>query len=211
MASTYSNSNKNRRGKVKSPENFLEALRSLGKGAVSEVKNQAKSALVTDIPESLGFNTSGQLKPNESLSLQDIQAAEERGRQDAESQFSARLQQVRQAERSRLMQEEASAKQQITAIREEIMKLAKSMGDFAQEVQVATMQAPVNPGIYHKNFYSHLKSVISTLRTKVESSKNWLAAANSRSKKQGFYWSQVGKSGTKYMLSSERYMVTSTG
>lgn len=211
MSATYSNKSRGNRSKVQSPENFLEALRSLGKSAVSEVKSQAKKAVTSDIPESFGLSASGQLHPNESLSLSDIRSAEDRGREEAESQFARRLHQQREADYSRLLKHEAEARQQITVIREEILKLAKSMGDFAQEVQVATMQAPVNPGLYHKNFYSHLKSVISTLRMKVESSKNWLAATNGRAKKQGFYWNQVGKSGTKYMLSSERYMVTSTG
>jgi len=196
---------------VQSPENFLEALRSLGKSAVSEVTTQTKKAVFSDVPESFGITTSGTLNPNESLNMDQVKDAERNGYRQAESEFASRLHQMREQEHSRLLQAEAASKQQIQSVLMEIRQLAKSMGDFSQEVQVAVAQAPVNPGIYHKNFFAHLKTVIASLRIKVESSSNWLAAANNRAGKKGFYWSQVSKSGTKYMLSSERYMVTSTG
>jgi len=212
MATTYSNTPKSgNRTKVQSPENFLEALRSLGSGAVSDFKTQAKAAITQDIPESFGISTSGTLSPNESLPISQMQRAEERGYSQAESEFTQRLSQMRQEERQQLIRSEREAKQQIDSIRQEIRSLVKTMGDFAQEIQVATMQTTVNPGVYHKNFYIHLKTIIVALRQKAESSKNWLAASNHRAKKKGFYWSQVKSSGTKYMLSSERYMVTSTG
>jgi len=211
MATTYSNNKSANRQRAQSPENFLEALRGLGKSAVTEVKSQTKKAVFSDIPESLGLTASGTLNPNESLNMDQVREAQERGYNEAESEFSARLHQMRQAEYSKLLQAESASKQQIQSILVEIRQLAKSMGELAQEVQVATIQAPVNPGVYHKNFFAHLKVIITSLRIKADSSKNWLAAANHRAGKKGYYWSQVSSSGTKYMLSSERYMVTSTG
>jgi hypothetical protein len=212
MAATYSNSSKaNRRKPVQSPENFLEALRGLGKSTVDEVTSQAKRVVQADIPESFGLAPSGTLNPNESLNLDQFKQGQESGYQQAESEFSGRLHQMREQEHSRLLQAEAASKQQIQSVLAEIRQLAKSMGDFSQEVQVAVAQAPVNPGIYHKNFFDHLRSVIASLRKKVDSSNSWLAATNGRAGKKGYYWNQVGSSGTKYMLSSERYMVTSTG
>jgi hypothetical protein len=212
MAATYSNTSKSpNRQRVQSPENFLEALRSLGKSTISEVTTQAKKAIFTDVPESFGLTSTGTLKPNESVNLDQMNQAQERGYREAESEFSSRLHLMRQEEHSRLLQAETASKQQIQSILVEIRELAKSMGDFSQEVQIAAAQIPVKPGLYHKNFYAHLKSVIAALRQKVDSSRNWLAAANGRAGKRGYYWSQVTTSGSKYMLSSERYMVTSTG
>jgi hypothetical protein len=190
----------------------LEALRGLGQSVSDEVISQTKSAVTQDIPESFGAKPStGTLQPNESFSLNDLRSAKETGYRQAESEFSQRLGEMRRMEYGKLLREESEAKKQIQGIRDEIANLAKSMGDFAQEVQIATMQAPANPGIYHKNFYAHLRSVIRALRARVESSKDWLSATNSRTQKRNFYWSQVKSSGTKFMLSSERYMVTSTG
>ena len=192
-------------------DNFLEALRDLSKGVVDDARTQLHQAVTSDVRSSFGLDSSGTLNPNEQVSINQLQKAEAQGEEQAENRFSSRIEQMRSEERSRLLREEAASRSQIDSIRNEILSLAKSMGDFAQEVQMAAMQAPANPGIYHKGFFAHLKSVISLLRQRVDSSKNWLASANSRANKRGHYWGQVQKSGTKYMLSSERYMVTSTG
>jgi len=178
-------------------DNFLEALRDLGKGVVDEVKTQAKQIVASDLPESFGISGSGVLNPNESVSLSQLQSAESRGEQQAESRFRQQLAELQR-------QQEAFASRQTAEIRQQILALK-------QEVQKATAQIPSRPGIYHKNFFIHLREVIMTLRKRVESSRNWLATANARAGKRGFYWGQVSKSGTKYMLSSERYMVMSTG
>jgi hypothetical protein len=190
----------------------LEALKGLGQGTFSDIKDNVKQAVISDIPESFGLTgTDKTIKPNESFSLSDIKKAEESGFKRAEKSFDSRLNQIRDDERRKLIKDESIAKEEITAIRMEIQKLAKSVGSFVQEVEIAASQAPAAPGIYHKHFFAHLKIVITTLRQRVDSSRNWLSTYNSRSKKKSFYWNQVGKSGTKFMLSSERYMVTSTG
>ncbi len=186
------------------PVNFLEALRDLGQGVTSEAKVQIKNIVTDDIPESFGFPTSGTLHPNESFSPHKKEAYEN-------SYTSSRLMQVKEEEQAQLRRNEAQLREQITSLQQEIRKLASSMGEFAQEVQAATSQAVINPGIYHKNFFHQLRSVIVTMQKRVNESKHWLAECNSRGKKKSYYWSNVQKSGTSYMLSSERYMVTSTG
>ncbi|HBC72649.1 MAG: hypothetical protein UX91_C0005G0030 [Candidatus Amesbacteria bacterium GW2011_GWB1_47_19] len=190
-------------------DNFLEALRDLGKDFASDATTQVKQAFSADLPQSFGL--SGTLNPNESLSLSQIEQAENRGKQQAEAAFTRQLEGLRQQQETYSRQKQAEIRQQIQLLKQEILAFAKTAGDFASEVQKATSQMPSSPGVYHKNFYIHLKSVISGLRQKVESSRQWLAAANTRASKRGYYWGQVGKSGAKYMLSSERYMVTSTG
>jgi len=210
MATSYSNSSKPK-NQVQTSENFLEALRGLGRSVVTEVKTQAQKAVATDVPQSFGLGGSGTLNPNESFSLSQLDHAEKKGEQKAEAKFNQQLIQMQEQERARLIRSEAAAKEQIKALQEEIRSFAQSVGEFAQEVQIAASQAPVNPGVYHKNFFLHLRSLIQSLRQRVESSRDWLHATNTRGKKQNFYWGQVKKSGTKFMLSSERYMVTSTG
>jgi hypothetical protein len=199
----------------RAPNNFLEALRELGQDTVSEAKIQVKKIVTSDIPQSLGISGSGTLKPNESVSMEQIRqaemAGEARGESKAQAQFNRRMAEVHEEERRFLQQRETQNKQQILSIQQEIKLMARTVGEFNREVEIATTRAVVNPGVYHKNFFEHLRVFIATMRQRVESSKHWLATSNSRAKKQGFYWGQVKKSGTKYMLSSERYMVTSTG
>lgn len=189
-----------------SPTNFLEALSGLSKGVGEEAKIQVTQAITQDIPQSLGF--SGTLKPNESFSVSDIEAAEKRGEQKATARFSNHLEQDRLV----FLRSENEKNAQIGQILTEISQIAKSLGDMGKEVQIATMQAPVNPGVYHRNFFSQLRSFITDLKVKVAESRHWLATANARASKQkGYFWGQAQKSGTKFLLSQERYMVTTTG
>lgn len=102
-------------------------------------------------------------------------------------------------------------KLQIQSIQEELKKLAASTQNLATEIQSAVMQSPVNPGVYHVGFFEKLRLTIIAIKKRVEESASWLHTLNSKSKKQGYYWSQVGKSGSKYLLSQERYMQTSAG
>ncbi len=188
------------------PQNFIEALTGLSKRTGEEAKVQVTKVFAEDIPQALGF--SGTLNPNESLSLADVEAAERRGEQRASRRFSNRLEQ----ERLVFLRSEDDKQGQIQSILAEIAQLAKSVGELGKEVQIATMQAPVNPGIYHKNFFAQLRGFIADIKRRVAESKHWLAITNSRaSKRQGYFWGQAQKSGTKFLLSQERYMATTTG
>lgn len=193
---------------ARQPDSFLEALRGLSQDTASEAKIQIQKAVTEDIPQMFGLKGSGDLKAGQQFSLADLEQAEKQGEKKAERRFENRLTQ----ERTIFIQAEAQTKQQIITIQEEIKMMAKSVGDLGKEVQLATMQSVVNPGTYHRNFFETLKSLIKNLRMKVTESRNWLAQSNARAgKRKGFYWNQAQKSGTKFMLSSERYMVTTTG
>ncbi|HJZ05102.1 hypothetical protein A2634_04405 [Candidatus Amesbacteria bacterium RIFCSPHIGHO2_01_FULL_48_32] len=200
------------KSKRPAPVNFLEALRDLGSDLKSEAKIQVKKIVISDLPEAIGLTpASGTLQPNEQISVAQLQQAENQGEKKAEARFQMRLQQIKAEEQSYRQRQETQIRQTIQAIQSEIKSLVKSAGGLAHEVEIAASQAPANPGVYHVTFFHQLKALIVTLRRKVEDSRHWLATTNSRAQKRSYYWGQVGKSGTKYMLSSERYMVTSTG
>ncbi|MBI2008467.1 hypothetical protein HYS82_02315, partial [Candidatus Amesbacteria bacterium] len=185
--------------------------RELGGDFKTEAKIQVQKIIAQDVPESFGISPSGTLKPNESVSVADLAQAEAQGEAKAESKFNARLQHIKEEERAYYLRLESQNKQHIEAVLAEIKVLAKSTGTLASQVEIAASLAPANPGIYHKNFFDQLLSFISILRQKVQDSSHWLSATNSRASRKSYYWGQVASSGTKYMLSSERYMVTSTG
>ncbi|KKU82464.1 MAG: hypothetical protein UY11_C0047G0012, partial [Candidatus Amesbacteria bacterium GW2011_GWC2_47_8] len=156
-----SSSQRSVRRPVRAPDSFLEALQELGKGVVSEAKIQVQNVVTQDIPQSFGF--SGDLHPDQPVSVESLHKTEVR--------FNNRLQQ----ERLLYLRSETETKQQITAILQEIQSLAKSTGQMAHEVQIATMQAVVNPGVYHRNFFEQLRSFIKAIRAKVTESRHWLA------------------------------------
>ncbi|MBU1127261.1 hypothetical protein KKF11_02855 [Patescibacteria group bacterium] len=107
-------------------------------------------------------------------------------------------------------EDDLKVKQEISTVREELGKLIKSISLLQKETQKTVAQEIVDPGIYHQNFLQLLKQTIIFLRARVEESTNWLSALNKRSKKQGHYWAQAKKSGTKYTLSGERSSATQT-
>jgi len=118
---------------------------------------------------------------------------------------------LKQQEKIIWTRQEQETRLQVATILEELKKLAKSVKQLDQEVEVATAQVPVEPGIYHLSFFEKLRQTIILFRKRVEESVNWLAAFNQRAKKRNHYWGQFKKSGTKFLLSQERYMSTQAG
>jgi len=125
--------------------------------------------------------------------------------------FQEEFQQVRPVEKLVFNQADQEIKLQVTATQEELKKLALSTQNLAKEVETAAVQTPVNPGIYHLNFFERLRQKIILLKKKIDESATWLGEFNQRSAKRNYYWAQVKKSGTKFMLSQERYMATQAG
>ena len=101
---------------------------------------------------------------------------------------------------------------EIKTLQEELKKLVHETGDLSREIKKATIQTIIEPGVYHLNFLGRLLDLVRLLRKRVQESQTWLFEWNSYcKKKRNYYWSQVQKSGTKFMLSSERYMATQAG
>jgi hypothetical protein len=106
---------------------------------------------------------------------------------------------------------EEEIKAEIVKIQQELKKLAKELAQMDQGAQKAAEEELVNPGTYHLAFFEKLRSFLLQLRKKVAESENWLAISSQRKRRQNYYWKGVNKSGTKFMLSQERYMSTQAG
>lgn len=188
-------------------DNFLEKLRELGEDLGDSVAQDVIEGIPSTAADQIfDRKKSGTLRPNEALSLDEIKEREQFRRPLSREFF-----RVRQEERLVFKQEEQKTRLQIKAIQEELKKLAESTKDLAKEVEIASKLEPVEPGVYHLNFFERLKQAIIIFRKNIEDSANWLTLFNQRAKKRGYYWSQVRKSGTKFMLSAERYTATQAG
>jgi len=108
-------------------------------------------------------------------------------------------------------QTQQEVKLQISALQVELKKLAVSTQKLTREVAVAVVEPPVNPGTYHVNFLEKLRGWLILLKKRIDASATWLSEFNQRSKKKNYYWNQAQKSGTKFMLSQERYMTNQAG
>lgn len=76
--------------------------------------------------------------------------------------------------------------------------------------EISMEQAPKNLGVYHKNFFDWMLTMIRQAKQKVEDSAAWLSASKGKSNKKG-YWGMFKKHGTSFGLSNERAVATQVG
>lgn len=188
--------NKKKIGKDK----FLEALRNLGE--------ETLGSLTHDVVGGVAETAINQLRGKQT---EEVDQLAQRAPEKQDYQFSQEFLDIRRQEQLIWSQEQEKTKLQIAAVLQEIKKLIAAAKNLTQEIEVAAQQVPVEPGSYHLSFFEKLKQTLILLRKKVENAATWLAAFNQRAKKRNYYWAQVRKSGTKFMLSQERYMATQAG
>lgn len=176
-------------------DNILETVRSLG-GNVKKSAQDAATQIATD-------------------ALQDIISGRTTHRHES------RMEEPRERVQPRISNKEliqpliqkdvVETKQKLEAIRQELKALAKSIQGLSSDIQTAVMDMPVEPGVYHMNFFEQLKIMLGHLREQVDDSRTWLAAWSANVKKKRGYWGMYKKHGTTFGLSSERTLATQAG
>lgn len=195
-------SSKQKSKKTARPANFIETLKGFGSPVKQQVKDLAFGASTSSHP------SSGELNPEAPFNFNDYLKSKEN-----QIEFREQQKYQRRFEEERLVfhHKQEEAKVQIKAVQEELKKLAEATQELSIEVKKTAFTAVVNPGTYHESFFDRLRSLIELARKKLVESKSWLQTFNHRTKKRSHYWQSVKKSGTKFMLSQERYMSTQVG
>lgn len=195
-------------------QNVLESLKDFGTGTASQTTDFLKNTSEDFLRELLGLNStnikrSGELSQGESVNMKDILNGKEK-------QISNEKKQVR-FERRLLNEESRISKQktqelkvELHALMQEIQKLAESTNALSEITQTATFSAPIEPGIYHINFFQNLLNFLRSFRQKIDLAATWLQGANKRAEKKN-YWSQYRKKGTSFLLNPESYSQRSAG
>ncbi len=195
----------------KSPysKNFLEAFKDQAKSATVGVGQAAMEQLAG---QNLQQNPQEQQqKPNfnfaEYLRLREKQVRQQE-RRLAEKQ--------RSAEVTIFHYREKQAQEQIKEIKTEIKSLTVHTGKLSTELREAEKavfgQIPdLKSGIYYLSFFERIKRLVKLAKKKITESQTWLQAFSARKQARSFYWGQVKKSGTKFMLSQERAVATQAG
>lgn len=188
-------------------DNILESLRGVG-GNVVKASADTASKIGTDVLASLfgSLPKSGEMKADQPIDFTpDLPA----GRQERQPlpQIGRRPDILRPPT---VNIQEINLKQQLDAVRAELKGIAESLKNLHQDVQKAISEVPVEPGIYHINFFARLKSFLKLLREQIDDSRTWLNLSMSRRKKMG-YWGMFKKHGTTFGLSSERSIATAAG
>jgi hypothetical protein len=185
--------------------NLVEVLRGFGSDTTKGLSEDFLGKIPKDIFEQFGLHPragSDNSRPSEQTFFEEREELQRRLRQGEVR---------RREERVVFTAKEQETKTKVAILLEEVKKLASSIQTLEQKVEVAAVQAPVEPGIYHINFFEKLISFIRSLSQKVEDASLWVASSNTKARKRSFYWGQVQKSGSKFMLSQERYMATQAG
>ena len=180
-------------------DNILESLRGVG-GNVVKTSADTATKISSDVLTSLfgALPKSGELKANEPIDI--------RTEQEAVPVVARRPDIL--SPRTDIA--ELNLKQQIEAVRMELKGLAESLKNLHTEVEKTINEVPVEPGIYHVNFFARLRSFLKILREQIDDSRSWMAVSNTRKKKMG-YWGMFKKHGTTFGLSSERSIATQAG
>lgn len=190
-------------------QQLLESLRGLGGGTVSSLTKDVGGEIGRDffrqllnLPEQ---KATGNLGPGETLEMADIFSGQIEQKQKLQKQLI--LERKMRAEEQRLSASKTQElRLQLSALTSEVSSLAKTTQGLSQEVKMASMQAPVEPGTYHVIFFEKLLSFIHDFRKNIEDASFWLAAYNARAKKRAHtFFGQVGISGAKRLLSAEDY------
>ena len=183
-------------------DSILESLRSLGSGVGKTVAKDVTGKIASDALSSLfgaPMKKQGELKPNAPVDMR-----------PERSPFPGFRRPEIHPRAPYVAREEPHLKEQIEAIRMELKAIAGSVKSLNSEMQRTIMEAPVDPGIYHKNFFERLRSILHLLREQIDDSRTWMSLYNGRKQKKG-YWNSYKKHGTSFGLSNERTMATQAG
>lgn len=195
-------------------QNVLESLKDLGTSSVNQTGDLLKSTSEDFFKELMGMEIpqpkrSGDIAPGESLDMKDAMsgAAEENRKLKAQISIERRLSADEKTLGERKMQE---LRVQLQAITIEIGKVAASTQNLAVETQVAMVEAPAVPGVYHVIFFEKLLTFLQSFRKKIDDVSVWLAASNRRAEKKN-YWAMYKKKGSSFLLSPDHYLQRSAG
>lgn len=195
--------------------NVLESLKDIGSGVTSSINTDLLGGISKDLLEQIlnrqspNKKASGDIHAGESLKFSDLLSGKHEENLKLRNQiaFERRLTQEEKVVSEKRSNE---LKVQLQALMQEVQYLAKTTQNLGEEVEVATMQAPSQPGIYHIIFFEKIIDFIRNFRKNIESASVWLQTSNKRAEKKN-YWAMYKKRGASFLLSGESYSQRSAG
>jgi len=189
----------------------------MDKAQKTKVQNATRRANVLESLKDFGQTpalsfakrTSGEIHVGETLNFSDLISEKHEENIKLKRQI-AWERKLAEEERTQSAKKTNELKVQLQALMQEILALAKSTQNLGGQVEIAAMQAPAQPGIYHLIFFEKLLEFITGFRKKIESASTWLEASNKRAEKKNF-WAMYKKKGSSFLLSGESYSQRSAG
>lgn len=202
--------------------NKLETIREIGntvKAPLKTVKSDTIKSFNNDLLSKMPGDfmdqlfgpqrSSSEITAGQSIEMKDVLAEKNKKQKKVEKQLHMERK-LRREEEVRVQQRSQELRVQLQAIMQEVIVVTENTTELAQELKIAAMQAPIEPGVYHIIFFTNLLDFLKSFRKKIESAHVWLHAANSRAAKKGWV-ANYKKSGAKYLLSGEHYLSRNAG
>lgn len=195
--------------------NVLESLKDIGGGVASSLNTDLLGGISKDLLEQIlnrknpNKKASGDIHAGESLEFSDLLSGKHEENLKLKNQiaFERRL----ATEEKEVSEKRTNElKVQLQALMQEVQYLAKTTQSLGEEVEVAVMQAPAQPGIYHLIFFEKIIEFIRNFRKNIDSASTWLQSSNKRAEKKNF-WAMYKKKGSSFLLSGESYSQRSAG
>ncbi|MFH1971269.1 MAG: DUF5660 family protein [Patescibacteria group bacterium] len=203
-------------GKNTKRVNVLESLKDVGNTAQKSIKEDLLKGTSEEFFKQLFGQKeekkyTGDIIPGETLELNEVYTGQREENEKLRKQIS--LERNLSSEQKNQSDKQLNELRiQLHALMQEIGELAKVTQNIGQDIEVASMQAPVNPGVYHLVFFEKLLEFIKTFRRKIENADVWLQSSNKRAQKKDFWGTFTSKKGgAKFLLSQEHYVTRSAG
>jgi len=193
----------------------LESIKDVGVSTAKTVKKDLLQGTSKDFIQQLLGNyptkrASGEVFPGESLEFDEVLNGKHA--ENIKLKRQVQLERgLRQEEEQRSNKKANELKLQLNAIMQEIEALAETTQELGDEVKIAIMQAPIEPGVYHIVFFTKMLEFAKSFRKKINEAVVWLHAANKRAEKKNVWGQRYKKHGAKFLLSSEHYLTRSAG
>jgi hypothetical protein len=184
-------------------QNVVESLKDLGTGVSNDFFTEL---LGLQRPQK---KVSGEISMGESLDMSEALSGKSEENNKLRAQIS--LERNLAADEKRISEEKiGQLRVHLQALTSEIGKLLTTTQGLATETQVAAMEAPVEPGVYHIIFFEKIIKFLQSFRKKIEESRIWLQTSNKRAQKKN-YWSMYKKKGSSFLLAPDHYLQRSAG
>jgi len=206
--------NKKKAPQLRTKQNVLETLKDLGSGVTDSLKTDLFENGSEDFFRQLmgvpaQEKRSGSLAPGESFSMGSVMAGKEEENKRLRAQIS--LERQLSADEKSVSQDKTNQlRVQLQALTQEVVKVAQSTGNLAEATQMAMIQAPAEPGVYHIIFFQNVLEFLQSFRKKIDLAATWMQSSNKRAEKRN-YWSMYKKKGSSFLLSPDHYLQRSAG
>lgn len=197
-----------------SRQNVLESLKDLGNSSISQGGDMLKSTSEDFFKELVGYpapqlKRSGEISQGESIDVSEVISGKEEENQKLKAQL-VHERNLAADEKSLSERKIQELRVQLQAVTVEISKLASSTSELASQTEIAMVEAPANPGVYHVVFFEKVLEFLQSFRKKIDEAATWLTASNKRSEKKN-YWNTYKKKGSSFLLSPDHYLTRSAG